>query len=63
MADPRFFRRHGPHVLGALAQRAAATLEGGDPELAIADVAPLDRAGAGELTFYDNAKYPPPYHP
>ena len=58
MADPRFFKNHGPFTLGELARLASA--EPGpnfDPELSISDVAPLDTAGPDALSFLDNRKY------
>jgi UDP-3-O-[3-hydroxymyristoyl] glucosamine N-acyltransferase len=58
MADPRFFRRSGPHSIGALAELSGAQL--GDPLAAtrlIEDVAPLETATAADLTFLDNRKY------
>jgi len=58
MADPRFFDRAGPFTLAELARIAQAELAPEvDPERRIADVAPLDRAGADELSFLDNRKY------
>ncbi|MBX3454806.1 UDP-3-O-(3-hydroxymyristoyl)glucosamine N-acyltransferase [Ferrovibrio sp.] len=58
MADPRFFDNAGPFTLGMVAERIGAKLA--DPAqsgLQLRDVAPLDRAGDGELTFLDNPKY------
>lgn len=58
MADPRFFERAGPFTLGDLAGRCGARLA--DESLAgqtVDDVAPLDQAGPGQLTFLDNPKY------
>lgn len=46
----------GPVPLGALAERVGGTLEG-DPDRPISGVAPLDRAGPGEITFLSNARY------
>ncbi|MGI9510620.1 MAG: UDP-3-O-(3-hydroxymyristoyl)glucosamine N-acyltransferase [Geminicoccaceae bacterium] len=57
MADQRFFRLCGPFSLAELASLAHARLEGGDPARLIADVATLDLAGDGHITFLDNAKY------
>jgi UDP-3-O-[3-hydroxymyristoyl] glucosamine N-acyltransferase len=58
MADPRFFRRAGPHSLDALAEISGARLvsatEGGR---LIEDVAPLETAGPADVTFLDNRKY------
>ncbi len=58
MADPRFFNNHGPIKLGELARISGAELGPNcDPEQPIDDVAPLDTAGPGELSFLDNPKY------
>ncbi len=58
MTDTRFFRRAGPHSLGALAALTGARLV--DPSTAdrlIEDVAPLETAGPADATFLDNRKY------
>lgn len=58
MADPRFFQRSAPLSLDALAQIAGGVLN--DPSkgsLMIEDVAPLDTAGAGQLSFLDKVRY------
>jgi UDP-3-O-[3-hydroxymyristoyl] glucosamine N-acyltransferase len=58
MADPRFFAKRGPHRLGHLAEICGAALaKGADPEMMIEDVAPLDTAGAAEISFLDNVRY------
>lgn len=58
MADPRFFRNHGPLSLGQLAERAGAVLAPGvDAARLLADVAPLDTAGPDALSFFDNPRY------
>ncbi len=58
MADPRFFSLGGPFSLKALAAIGGAKLHiGAQPEAMIQDVAPIDRAGPGQLTFLDNTKY------
>jgi UDP-3-O-[3-hydroxymyristoyl] glucosamine N-acyltransferase len=58
MADPRFFARQGPFRLGDLVARSGATLApDADADREIVDVAPLETAGRGQLTFFDNAKY------
>lgn len=58
MADSRFFRRAGPHSLDALAALTGARLgtEGPGDRL-IEDVAPVETAGPGDVTFLDNRKY------
>lgn len=57
MADSRFFRPRGPFSLGELATLAEAQLSAGDPATQIYDVATLDHAGPGQVTFLDNPKY------
>ncbi|MBL4864494.1 MAG: hypothetical protein JKY63_06350 [Rhodobiaceae bacterium] len=62
MADSRFFRREGPFTLAQLASRIEAEVaEGADTSIEIADVAPLDSAQKGELSFLDNPKYAPAF--
>ncbi|HVM81704.1 MAG TPA: UDP-3-O-(3-hydroxymyristoyl)glucosamine N-acyltransferase [Stellaceae bacterium] len=62
MADPRFFRVAGPLSLRALAERTGAKLDAAaDPERLMRDVAPLETAGADDLTFLDNKKYLPAF--
>ena len=58
MADSRFFENKGPISIVDLAEIAGATLsDGADPDLMITDVAPLDVAGPGQVSFLDNRKY------
>jgi UDP-3-O-[3-hydroxymyristoyl] glucosamine N-acyltransferase len=58
MADPRFFHRAGPFSLARLAEIGGAELaEGADPAREVSDVAPLDRAGADDISWVDNAAY------
>ncbi len=58
MADPRFFTRAGPFTLRRLAEIAGAEIgNGADPELTLEDVAPLEAAGPGQLSFLDNRRY------
>ncbi|PCJ71228.1 MAG: UDP-3-O-(3-hydroxymyristoyl)glucosamine N-acyltransferase [Rhodobiaceae bacterium] len=58
MADSRFFRREGPFTLAQLASRIEAEVaEGADTSVEITDIAPLDGAQKGELSFLDNPKY------
>jgi UDP-3-O-[3-hydroxymyristoyl] glucosamine N-acyltransferase len=58
MADPRFFRRAGPFTLQQLAELTGAELSpGADPALLLNDVAALDAAGEGQVSFLDNKKY------
>ncbi len=58
MADPRFFQRQGPFRLAELA--AIGELELSDPaaaDMVIVDVAALETAAPGELSFLDNKAY------
>ena len=58
MADARFFENEGPISIADLAEVAGATLsEGTDPDMLIEDVAPLDVAGSGHVSFLDNRNY------
>ena len=58
MADSRFHDRKGPFSLGELAERTGAELaESADPAHRLADVAPLESAGADDLSFLDNKRY------
>lgn len=60
MADPRFFINRGPFQLAELAELTGASLsESADPEQLMEDVAPLDEAEAGHVSFLDNPKYAP----
>ncbi len=60
LGDPRFFQRAGPFTLGRVAEEAGAALPAG----AAADrrmraVAPLQAAGASDISFFHNRKYLP----
>ncbi len=55
-ADPRFFRRTGPHPFAAVVAAANAAA-GEGPELH--GVAPLQSAGPAEVSFLDNKLYAP----
>jgi len=58
MADLRFFDRAGPHTLASLAELTGAKLlRSEDAGRVCADVAPLETAGPGDLTFLENRKY------
>ena len=58
MSDPQFFKSAGALTVGEIA-----TLTGAEPLAAadlarrIGDIAPLDRAGPGDLTFLDSPKF------
>lgn len=58
MADPRFFAVAGPFTLARLAEIAGAEIgEGADGEALFDDVASLDAAGPGQVSFLDNKRY------
>jgi len=58
MADPRFFNRVGPHSLDVLAAVSGARLmDAAAGSRLVDDVAPLETAGPGDVTFLDNRKY------
>jgi UDP-3-O-[3-hydroxymyristoyl] glucosamine N-acyltransferase len=58
MADPRFFTRAGPFALAHLAEVAGARLaDPGTAEHRFSDVAPLDTAGADDVSFLENRRY------
>jgi UDP-3-O-[3-hydroxymyristoyl] glucosamine N-acyltransferase len=58
MADPRFFDNKGPFTVAQLVEIAAdGAVAKGDQSLSITDVAPLDVAGEGQISFLDNRKY------
>lgn len=60
MVDRRFFTNHGPFTASELAIATGAVLLPAQSQLAsrsFAEVAPLDRAGASDVSFFDNSKY------
>lgn len=58
MADPRFFNNHGPFTLTKLCEITGASLQdGADGSIEIKDVAALDTASDGDITFLSNMKY------
>ena len=58
MADPRFYSVSGPYSLKTLAEIGEASLNiNSQSDIEIRDVAPLETAGPGELSFLDNTKY------
>lgn len=62
MADPRFYSVSGPYCLKDLAEIGGASLSANlRSEIEIHDVAPLETAGPGELSFLDNTKYLPTF--
>ncbi len=56
MADHRFFKRQPPQTLGDIAGIAGGKVVG-DASIMIEDVAALDVAGAGQISFLDNIRY------
>ena len=58
MADPRFFDRAGPYTLETIAALSGARpVQAADPAQLFYDVAPLETAGADDISFLDNRKY------
>ncbi len=58
MADPRFFTKAAPKTLADLAAIAGGVLsDSSKAALKISDVAPLDQAGEGQISFLDNIRY------
>lgn len=58
MVDARFFRNRGPFSLAQLAESTGATVAHAQhADMQVHDVAPLDRATARDVSFFDNTKY------
>lgn len=58
MVDSRFFSKDGPFTVGDLAALTGAKLrDESHASRSLSDVAPLDRASASDISFFDNAKY------
>lgn len=58
MVDSRFFTNHGPFTAAQLAAvTGAVLLDSSRGAHVLKDVSPLDRAGAHDVSFFDNAKY------
>jgi UDP-3-O-[3-hydroxymyristoyl] glucosamine N-acyltransferase len=58
MSEPVFLRQSAGLTLDEIATLAGATLVGSAPHSRrIAGIAPLDRAGPGDITFFDNRNY------
>jgi len=55
MADPRFYRNHGPFSLGTLCAKLVLPAPAA-AEASVADVAGLDGAGPQHLSFYNGAR-------
>lgn len=58
MADPRFFQRLGPFRLGDIAEQVdAELLDQSTKDVMISDIASLEAAGPGELSFFNRSQY------
>ena len=57
MGDPNFFRRAGPHSVGAIAANVGAVVAEDDAARMLHGVAPLQSATADDLSFLDNRRY------
>ncbi len=58
MVDNRFFTNHGPFTASDLAAATGAALhDASHASRTLNDVAPLDRAGPTDVSFFDNSKY------
>ena len=57
MADPRFYDNAGPFSIARIEQLTGAKLASGDGSTLIHDVAPLDRATAGQLSYCDSPRF------
>ena len=58
MADPRFFKRAGPFRLAELADIGKAELaSGADGDRIVTDVASLESADAGAISFFEHIKH------
>ena len=58
MADPRFFKNHGPFTLQALADLSSSSVgEGSDPRLEVTDICGIDDASSSQLTFLKDRKH------
>jgi len=58
MEHPGFYKNVGPFKLSRVAEAARVHLpDGVDPDSEISDLVPLDEAGPGHVTFFENRKY------
>ena len=58
MAEPIFFKRNAGLTVGEIvALTGAVPHDGARLDRRVVDVAPLDRAGPGDLIFFDKAKF------
>jgi UDP-3-O-[3-hydroxymyristoyl] glucosamine N-acyltransferase len=63
MADPRFFRRFGPFRLADIAEEVdAELLDPSTKDVMICDIASLETAGPGELSFFNQSQYLGAFH-
>lgn len=57
MADPRFYDNTGPLTLARVAEVVGGRVLKGDGYATVADIAALDAAGSGQLTYCDSPKF------
>jgi len=57
MVDSRFYTNKGPFTLAHLSEVGQCEIYRGSPSLEIQEVAPLDDAGQGSISLFNNAKY------
>lgn len=58
MADTNFFKNNGPFTIAVLIEHCNLHCDKAiDPDIELNDVAALDKAGEGQLSFLDNVKY------
>lgn len=57
MTDPIFFRSRGPLALAAIAELTGAAVPQESGAAAVTGAKPLDIAGPGDVTFYEDADY------
>jgi UDP-3-O-[3-hydroxymyristoyl] glucosamine N-acyltransferase len=57
MGEPVFFARRGPLPLAEIAEIAGVAVPEDAANLAVQNVAPLDEAGPGDLSYMDNGRY------
>lgn len=58
MVDRRFFANNGPFVSTQIAKATGTVLRAAEHgDISFSDVAPLDRASATDISFFDNSKY------
>lgn len=58
MADPDFFTKVSGFTVSQIAELTGCRIHGvNNPDLFLENLAPLDKAGKGDLAFFDNVKY------